>query len=314
MIDKHPNSKIITIFRAGSYLARAQGKEIQDFFAEASVSIGSFWESSTSTKVATGLTHTEEELLLPGIIDAEPTDRDFRKKVSDYFTELDIKVPHKGRQMEIGLDLDNNKPVSKTNWPLSLSDYIQYRLARTHPKMAPTSEAAEASPIYDYYIFDKEASVNKNLNKTKEKDDALKLFYSIEDSPIKIREMLLLMGKDPREFSGKDADRLQKDHLRNLTETKPALFISTFKLEDLSTRYWITAMVRSGVLEQIGARIRVKNAAKTILGNNMEEAIVFFQDVDTNEDMITSLKAQQQEKDKELPGKVPLRTKLLNEL
>lgn len=312
--EKHINSKEITIFRAGSFLSRAQGKDIQDYFAESKVSIGSYFESETSSKIATGMSYEEEDLIMPHVVDAVPKDRDFRKKVSDYFIDLDIKIPFKGRVFEIGLLGDNTQPVSIDNMPINVSDYIQCRVAMRHPHMAPSKEAAEANPVYQCYVFDKDVVIEKAGLRTKEKDDALKLFYAIENEPIKVREMLLLMGKDPREFSGKNADALRIAALRELAEKKSALFITTGKQEDLSIRYWVTAMIKSGVLKQVGPRIQAgEGASKTIVGNSMEEAIAFFLDDEKNDELITILKSQQQEMEKTIPKSIPLQTRKLNE-
>lgn len=313
MSDKHPNSKIITIHRAGSYLSRAQGKEIEEYFADSKVSIGSYFESETSTKIATGLSHEEEEALLPTLIDSESKDRDFRKKVSEYYTELDIKIPYKGRVMEIGLKLDNTKEPSEKNFPLNVSDYIQYRVAVRHPYMAPNESSAKSNPIYQFYIFDKEAVVNSNFAKTKEKDDALKLFYSIEKDPVQIKQMLLLMGKDPREFGGKNVEAQQTAALREMVETRSKTFSDIFNQENLPIRYWIQAMLKTGVLKQFGPRVEIGNESKTLIGKSMDEAISFFLD-DDNSDTIIQLKALQQEEDKVTPKQVPLQTRRLNEV
>src|SRR5579872_23290 len=105
-----PNHRPITIFRAGSFLTRAQGKEIQDYFADSKQGIGSYWEGGHSNKVGTGLSFDEQELLMPYIINCRKEDNLFREKVELFFHEIDTKVPHdKGVVLETGLKLDNNK-------------------------------------------------------------------------------------------------------------------------------------------------------------------------------------------------------------
>jgi hypothetical protein len=312
--EKHPNSKVITIFRAGSYLSRVQGKDIEDYFADSKVSIGSFYESENNPTIATGLSFPEQKLLLPTFVDEEADGRDFRKKVSAYYADLDIKLPFKGLQLEIGLEVDNNGAVTEKNMPLDISDYIKYRLARKHPHMAPSKESADANPIYQYYIFDKEAVVAKNANKTKELDDAMKLFFKIENDPQQIRQFLSLSGKDPREYPAKDRDTLLKAALRDIVTQKPARFIELFGQEDIEIRYWITAMIRTKVLTQLGERIQVTNSKPAkLIGKNLEEAIAYFLD-EENEDYIAGLKALQQEEEKALPSSAPLKTRKLNEV
>ena len=104
----HQNSKTVTIYRAGSFLSRAQGKEIDDFFATSKRAVGSYWESTNAKRVASGLTFMEEELLMPKILDVHEKDREFRQKVTQFFVELETQIPYEsGRTLEIGLEKSN---------------------------------------------------------------------------------------------------------------------------------------------------------------------------------------------------------------
>ena len=79
MKSKTLNSRKITIYRSGSFLSVAQGKDVQDFFSSSKRSIGSYFESGASRRIGTGLSFDEEALLLPHILDVPAEHTEFRK-------------------------------------------------------------------------------------------------------------------------------------------------------------------------------------------------------------------------------------------
>ncbi len=297
----HRNSKKVTIFRAGSFLSRAQGKEIEDFFSSSKKSIGSYWESVASKKVGTGLTFTEEAILLPLVLDVPAEDREFRKKVTQFYVDIDTQIPFgTGKTLEIGLELDNDKPISldtkdasKSNLPLNIMDYLRYRHALNHPFCAKNKEEADGNALIEFYIFDKTDVIKKNTKKSDERDAAIQMYLTIKPDPIKVGMMLTLLGIDPREFTGNTAEALKVDALRKQAETNPAGFIEIYKNTDLETHYWIKTMLNTGILKIIGNKYFDAETNK-LIGNTLEETTFFFKD-EENSDVVVTLKARLQE-------------------
>lgn len=297
----HRNSKTVTIFRAGSFLSRAQGKEIEDFFSTSKKSIGSYWESTSSKKVGTGLSFAEEAILLPMVLDVPAEDREFRKKVTQFYVDIDTQVPHNtGRTLEIGLELDNDKPISidikdmsKSNMPINIMDYIRYKHAIGHPFVAKSKEEADGNALIEFYIFDKTEVIKKNTKKSDERDASMQIYLTIKPDPTKVGMMLTLLGIDPREFTGPTAEDLKIDALRKQSETNPKGFIETYQNTDLETHYWIRTMVNTGVLKVIGNKYFDAETNK-LIGNTLEETTFYFKD-EENSDMVVSLKARMQE-------------------
>ena len=298
------NSKQITIFRAGSFLSRAQGKDIEDFFATSKKSVGSYFEGVSSKKIGSGLSFTEEAILLPKLIDVPGEDREFRKKVTQFYVEIDTQIPHNtGRVLEIGLELDNDKPVtedlkdpSKNNLPINIMDYIRYRHAIKHPQVAESKELAEGNGLIEFYVFDKSAVTKKNSKKAEEKDTAFQMFLEIKSNKNKVDMMLTLLGKDPKEFSGNDADTLKQIALRTEAETNPKTFVDIYQNNDLETHYWIKAMVNDKELKILNGKYFDAETDK-LLGNSLEELTALFKD-EENSDIVVLLKARLQEKNK----------------
>jgi hypothetical protein len=290
----HKNSRKVTIFRAGSFLSRAQGKEVEEFLSTTKRSIGSYWESTSSRRIASGLSFSEEAILLPLLLDVPAEDREFRKKVSTFYVELDTPVPHgQGRVLEIGFESSNTAELSAKNLPLNLMDYLRYRHAIKHPNVAATKEDADGNMSKEFYIFDKSDVVKKNTKTADEKDAAMQIYLEIKNDTVQVDGILTLLETDPREFTGSDAAALKQEALRNLSETKPADFVKVFNEADLTIRYWIKTMVNTGVFKLIGAKY-LDGETNKLIANNLEETIFFFKD-EENSESVSLYKTRMQE-------------------
>lgn len=295
---QHPKSKKIVIFRAGSFLSRAQGKEVDDFYATSKKSVGAYWETLSSKKIASGLTFAEENILMPHLVDAECDDKEFRKKVSTFFQDIDTKIPYNtGLTLEVGLELDNDKPIffskdpEKCNMPINIMDYIRWRHALKHPRVAHSKELADGSSRYEFYIFDKNETIKKNSKKSEEKDAAFAIYLEIKPDIKKVEMMLTLLGHDVRAF-GNNPDTMI-DKLRTESETRSDLFTKTYNGAELEINYWIKAMINTGVMKNIGPKYFDAETEK-LIGNSLEETVYFFKD-EENSDMVVALKARMQE-------------------
>lgn len=308
--ESHPNSRIVTIFRTGSFLSRAQGPEVAQHFADAKVSVGAYYESKTSRKVASGLSFTEEDLLLPRIIDTPTNDREYRKKITEFYNEIDTKVPEgTGVRLQIGLAKDNSMPLADDNLPLEAMDYIRYRHAKNHPFMGANKKMAEGNALMQYYIFDPETLQSASKTKTKERDIAMQIYLQIKGDINKVDMMLTLLGTDPREFSGKNKEDDKIEALRVKADTDSKNFSEIYEGANLQERYWLEAMSATDVLKVMGGKYYVAETNE-LIGNSMEEAIFWFKDED-NSNTVVMLKGILQENLKKAPEKKKKVTKAL---
>jgi hypothetical protein len=287
-MSSHKNSHVIEVFRAGSFLARAQGPEVQEHFSSAKISIGSYW-SRQGVKIASGLSFEEEELLLPKIIDTPKEDKEFRKKLRVFYVDIDTKVPAAGLKLEIGLAVDNSKPVSEENWPIELMDYLRWRHMLGHPKVAKTKEISDSDPKKWFYIFDRKAIQATTIAQNKEKDDALAIYLKLKAEKEKIPMMLTLLNHDPKEYT--PSQQLEK--VRELAETDPAGFIAAYEQEDLEIRFHIQSMIRNKVLNHSLSKY-YRTEDKKLLANSLDELILWFTTED-NANEVSALKALNQE-------------------
>lgn len=291
------SSKKVTIFRAGSFLAKAQ-TGLEDFFALSTVSIGSYWESIGTKRIGTGLSFEEETILLPLVLDVPAEDREFRKSVSKFYMEMDTKVPYlSGITLEIGLKIDNDKPLSldlknpeKSNLPIQIMDYLRYRHALRHPYVAQSKDKADGNGIIQFYIFDKSAVLEKSRKTMDVLDLAIGNYAKIKEDADKVKKMLTLMGTDYRIFDNASDMVIG---LRKIVEAKPDEFNEVYKDSEIESKYTIQLMCNFGVLKQIGDKYQDVET-KRFIANSKDELISIMAD-ETQSDLVLTLKTRLQE-------------------
>lgn len=301
MKSTHPNSRVVTIYRKGSFIADAQQNSAPEFMQMSKQSIGSYYENSYSKTIGSGLNFAEQALLMVSLVDCPSEDRNFRQKVSEYFANIKTAVPYdKGRKLEIGLTEDNNKPLSAKNQPLNLSDYITYRHALGHPLVAPSKEAADGDMLKQYYIFDPQAAEDSQVKIDEMKDKALEIYLKVKNSPEKIDMVLTLLKEDPRLFTGKNAEAKKLTKLKEYADNKPLAFVEAFSDKHLEDSYTLMTMANTGVLRQVGEKYIDLETGET-LGHNLKEAIAWMKDK-ANSDRVVILKARLQEATSKKPA------------
>jgi len=314
--QRHPNSKRITIFRAGSFLENAQ-KEAQDFMSMSKKSIGSYFAGNLGPAVGTGLSFDEVDVLLPLLIDVPKDDRIFREKVTDFYTKLCTTVPYgTGKELEVGLELDNEKPVTytntegKRNLPIHLQDYIRYRHAIKHPQVAADIAEARGNMLKQFYVFDPEATKVENAQAGRVRDEAIKEYMTMKIDIDKVGAMLTLLGTDIRaaEFQGVGREDALTNKLYSYVSAAPDEFLKIVKVDHFDIRVLIRRMLATEVIRRIGAQL-VDRETGAILGHTEEEAIFWLQDKE-NSDKVSFLKAKLQEAmKKKMPARKPTQMK-----
>jgi len=288
---KQSNSKKITIYRSGSFLSVAQGKDVKDFFSASKRSIGSYFESTASRRIGTGLSFEEETLLLPLLLEVPGDHPEFRRKLSEFYQDMDTQVPYEtGRILEIGLTNSNTDKVSKTNLPIDIMDYLRYRHAIRHPQVAMNKEGADGNTMKEFYIFDKMEVSKKSTKKLELQDAAMVIYQEIKDEPNKVRMALVLLGVNPDKVEVNEHVGI----LRSIAEKEPETFQNTVKDKEFEIQYWLRSMVDARIVKKLHNKYFDAETDK-LIGNDLEEAIYFFKD-DTNSDLISTMKARLQDK------------------
>jgi len=276
---KHKNSKIIYVHRTVAFTHEAN-KELDEWFGQATRSIGSYFKSRSNRTPGTGLLSSEEKLLMPNIISILPEEREFRKEMEKFYCEIDIKIPQDGLELETGLEKDNDEPVSGDNMPLNIDDYIKYRFITSHPQVAKNKLEADGNQLIKFYIENPQDNEDTARKANDEKDEALLIYLAAKEDLTKVDKLLTNMGVDTRQV---------KDivlELKKKAENESAYLIKVNSDKELDTRYKINKMIHSGVFEKVGTRILIKESGKEI-GRDMKEAILYFNDPEYSQEVAT---------------------------
>ena len=301
-IALNPSSRKVTIFRKKSFVDEAQQGEggAAEFLSMSKQPIGSYWSKSTSKQIGSGLDFKEQAILMPELVGADPTDRNFREKCADYFNNLRTPVDYiKGVTLEIGL-LDNSKPLGETielagakmfNLPLDPAEYVAYRHAKGHPQVAESEAAGKGDMLKLYYIFDPVAAEKLQVDATDSKEDAFELWMKIKKEDegakkegaelwTKADMMLTLLGTDFRTLTAGSAaatTKLRREKLRELADKDPRKFLDTYKETLFEEYFTIQNMINTGVLKLNGEFVN-DPASGTTIGHNMKEAAIWLKD------------------------------------
>ncbi len=288
--------------------------------SQAKRGIGSFYVNKHSTRKGTGLTDEEVKLLLPQTLEVSVTDNEFRKRVELFYTEINTIVPYeRGLELEIGLELDNEKPITysetidepqkdqsikkveKKNTPINFEDYIRYRHALAFPYCAPTPDEAKGNSTKDFYIEDPEQTILDEVAKNEIKDKAMTVYQTLKTEPEKVKMVLSLLRFEIPRKPGEViiVNNLSPDTrlllLRDISIKKPAVFYKTATDSKLKNKYILEELITMGLLKKIGSSIIVENTGDP-LGANIDEAVYnLFEDA-SNAQLLGKLKAEYQER------------------
>lgn len=257
-------------------------KEMEDWYATAYTSIGAYYQSLGSMKIASGLNSEEERELLPEILGVAAEDKiKFMEARNKYFKEIDTDIPKDGRKLNIGLR-DNDKPFSvkkgEENLPLETEDYIRYRHLIGHPQVALDEVSALSNPLKKYWVEDPNQIIERRKKANEVKDLAVADYLEIKNNNNKVDMVLIAMGFKPEKLE----DKLVT--LRNQAEVRPELFHKTTNDPDLPYYWEMERMVHAGVLDRIGQRFVLPDTAEEIAGDN-REMVLWMKDKKNSKDL-----------------------------
>jgi hypothetical protein len=292
-MSTHPNSKKVTIYRLQPFNHQAQ-KGLDEWFANANTSIGSYFKKGGSKRVETGLEDWEAKRLLTMMVNAEAGDKDFKEKVEKYFIDINTKVGSDGLELEIGLEENNSKGIffkknaddeeGVENYPISLEDYITYRHALLHPFVAIGKEEGESNPLAKFYIEDKNKEASHLIKSETIKDEALALYLEMSKDNAKVSMFLALLGTNYKNINKEERPLA----LKNLAIKNAQLFIDTVNDKDAATKFFIKRLVSADIILKEGNRYLYEGEQ---LGITLTDFVLYVQDK-ANSETVGIMKAK----------------------
>lgn len=271
--------KVIEVHRQFNMLALAQDDpEVKAWYGQAFRGIGPYFKNKTS---GSGLTFDEQRLLLPEIVGMEPTDRDFRKTVTDHYHSFLTKIPHEGIKLQISLQ-DDNFPLSETNMPVNLKDYVIYRHLLEAPDVAINKYEAERQYNKKFYIVNPEEANIESIKINDLEDKATAVYMKYKDDAIKADQILTMLGVNVRGLKAEDKvlklkEFVKKDGKLNEFEQKEVFnkFINTAEDRDLEYRYLIQEMIGAQYLSLVGTAVHLTESGEPV-GEDMSRAVMYY--------------------------------------
>lgn len=289
----HPNSKIVYLKRARPFIHESINSEtMQEQLSYTKRSISSYFASPNSPKIGTGLTPAEEKILIPALLGIE-VNAQFYDKLTLFYTEIETKVPHgeRGLELQVGLEISNNLPVThvvkegdvvRQNLPINLMDYVRYRHAIAFPYTAPSPEAASGNPLVQYFIEDPTLVLAQKINETEIKDKAMADYQQVKSDMKRVKMLVTVMKPYIKKKPGKplvNINNLGPDELilvlRELAIERPEKFHEFANDADLKKRYFIDELLGVGLIQRVGNSI-IEKSTNTVMGDTVKEVVLFL--------------------------------------
>lgn len=293
--SEHSNSRKVTIFRAIGFMQNAQKDDrVAEFMSMSTQGIGPFWESHTARIIGSGLNLQEQSILMPYLTQVEPSDREFKKSVFNFFNEINTRIPFSsGLTLEIGLLTNNEEPISATNLPINIEQFVRWRHAKAHPWMAKSRKEAEANQLKRFYMHDPELQIKEESDKVVIQDEADEIWLKIKNSIPKITMLLTLLGEDERDYLGRNEEERKRNKLRELINKDASRFLKVYKDDRFEMKAWLRAMVQADVVRIVGTSYTIRESNK-VLGRSELETLIYLEDP-ANVDTLGFLKGSAQD-------------------
>lgn len=214
------------------------------------------------------------------------TVNEFRKEVNQYYEGLSCFIEHKGRDFEIGLLEDNNKPVSETNRPINVLDYITYKaLFENDIEVAENETEGRSASFFWFYKKSKTQEKKEQLLKQENISYANTCYDKIRELSLVHKVMLSELGMIIEKEAIDNSIALHK-----FVNDNPVKFIELYNLyvqdkDKFISRLKLRRYCEQNIISKAshGGYIDVK--ANTDIASSLEEMLIFMTNPENREKM-----------------------------
>lgn len=233
--------------------------------AELFLPLGSYY--ARDTQAPARIPRNIEDILLPFYLNKDKGTREYLEAMDDFYRTIGLKVLYEGTTLEIGLE-DDDKPISLSNMPINMLDYIKHHYFINHPWVAKTTQELGLEKKYAF-IEDKDAEIKQKAGALKLKEAAYKEYYKISDDEGKVSILLAAFGIRASNLSFDE----KQVTLSGFMEREPEKFVKFCNDKNLSIRAEIEEMLAYEVIRRVGSTfIYIDNP----LGDDMDSTIAFL--------------------------------------
>jgi hypothetical protein len=233
----------------------------------------------------------EEKKYLPKVTNIDPESKDWREKADQYWKEFEVKVNEEGPILNLTTNSDGE--------PVNVKDFVTFRFAYSHPRVAQNEESMRADTNKWFYIYDPDkVKVKKNISVLLKRDAYTKFaeLSTGNDNEKILTRILRMKGINPDFMSKVDIENAVSE----IVDEDPQGFLDVAGDRDLKVKAILEEMVEKNVVNRIGQNYLF---GEINLGASMQEAVLFIKNP-ANSETLNILKAKLSESRKSLPDPV----------
>ena len=175
----------------------------------------------------------------------------------------------------------------KVGHPVNLEQYIIYRHCLLYRDVAKDTAIVNSDPSVRFYIKDEAKEAEKQKKLTEYRMQAMRNFIELNASPTKRNAVYIAIVASRNENVSEaliKTDSEKTSYLMDYVNTHPDKFNKLFADKNITTRAFIETLIVRGELVRSEFNQQISTADGTLIGSNMNGAIVFFNNPD-NKDM-----------------------------
>lgn len=245
------------------------------------------WKIGGAIHARECLSYDEEKFYLPRILDIDPDDKEWGKRVREYWSDISVFVPEKGLVLEIGFEYpdetvadkaENTKATKeeekyKYGKPINNSDYVLYRHCLKYSKVANTPELANASTKIRFFMYNEEVQEELKYKTLKIKQEAqIKQLEIIADEPM-VNNILIMLGESIDLMTPQQRQLSLDTHV----STNPTKFLQIVADKKLGLKSLIQTAINLSILRIIENTSTIIYDENVTVGTDMNEAVVYFE-------------------------------------
>lgn len=254
-----------------------------------------------------GISGKTELKLMPEIVGVSVTDPQFKKEVSEYWSNISVVVPpdedhlkeyEKGKVLTIKFDVKSNnlkEQLKSTNLIAekiniiikgiesdkieihdeSLSDFLLLTYCIRYSRVAVVPEDIGKSPKIHFFIYNKTTAIKNKLSSIQTRTRAINLFQKVQDDE-KLLDAILIMFNDlPENYSGVMEKIIQVDAEYNKSINNMNKFIEYVENKDWETIFLLNLAVKKGKLTN-PTNTESYYYNQVLIGKTLKEAVLFI--------------------------------------
>jgi len=186
---------------------------------------------------------------------------DTRRKIIDFWKNFTVKIENVGRLLN--LTMVDERPVN-------FIDYITFKFAKGHTRVASTKEQSESNSEYKFYMVNPLEEAEKRNSEIKEITTAMMEFAKVSADAERSKLFYITLGGSRANFTSNEEIN---SFLFDIANTKPLEFIALSKDKNEEAKAKINLFVEYNILRKVGTSYFHRDE---IVADSLDEMLAFM--------------------------------------